>query len=60
MKTFLSGKISVEKHKEIESEARIEKIQGREKMFPSYGRAKMRTVSFKRPFVKLYDILCWH
>ena len=27
----LSGKISVEKHKEIESEERIKKIQGREK-----------------------------
>ena len=56
----LSGKISVEKHKEIESEERIKKIQGREKSFPSYGRVKMRIVSFKRPFVKLYDILCWH
>ena len=56
----LSGKISVEKHKEIESEERIKKIQGREKSFPSYGRVKMTIVSFKRPFVKLYDILCWH
>ena len=56
----LSGKISVENHKEIESEERIKKIQGREKSFPSYGRVKMRIVSFKRPFVKLYDILCWH
>ena len=38
----------------------FKKIQGREKSFPSYGRVKMRIVSFKRPFVKLYDILCWH
>ena len=51
-------KISVEKRKEIESEERIKKIQGREKSFPSYGR--VRIVSSKRPFVKLYDILCWH
>ena len=33
----------------------FKKIQGREKSFPSYGRVKMRTVSSKRPFVKLYD-----
>lgn len=51
-KTSLSGKISVEKHKEIESEERkIQKIQGREKSFPSYGR--VRIVSSKRRFVKL-------
>lgn len=39
------------KNKEIESEERIKKIQGREKSFPNLGR--VRIVSSKRPFVKL-------
>ena len=53
-------KSSVKSIKRSKVKRGFKKIQGREKSFPSYGRVKMRIVSFKRPFVKLYDILCWH